>query len=245
MIHDNKGFLNFPSKLPCYRNMFYISPVSSSTFLLFVITCVYTTKTNLLWITTSWTRLLCWWGGGPKRVHRWGWTSRKPSQQTESVVRWLGHAIGIQWKSSNGLFSLSTFYWWELGDLPCASSSLQKNFEVEKTRPSFPQTMRSVHMYVKLDSSWNILWPKLEWKVLWRLPLYFLSCKYSIFHFSHLYPPALSTSLSSLGSFNVNYITFRIIENFKTYLFKKRIMKENKSALICTRIFCFYLKCSK
>jgi hypothetical protein len=33
MIHDNKGFLNSPSKLPCYRNNFYISPVSSSTFL--------------------------------------------------------------------------------------------------------------------------------------------------------------------------------------------------------------------
>jgi hypothetical protein len=85
MIHDNKGFLNSPSKLPCYRNIFYISPVASSTFLFFlldVITCVYTTKTNLLWITTNWTRLLCWWGDGPKRVHRWGWTSRKPSQQT-------------------------------------------------------------------------------------------------------------------------------------------------------------------
>jgi hypothetical protein len=31
--HDNKGLLNSPSKLPCYRNIFYISPVSSSTFL--------------------------------------------------------------------------------------------------------------------------------------------------------------------------------------------------------------------
>jgi hypothetical protein len=52
MIHDNKGFLNSPSKLPFYRNIFYISPVSSSIFLLFVIICVYTTETNPLWITT-------------------------------------------------------------------------------------------------------------------------------------------------------------------------------------------------
>jgi len=31
--HDNKGLLNSPYKLPCYRNIFYISAVSSSTFL--------------------------------------------------------------------------------------------------------------------------------------------------------------------------------------------------------------------
>ncbi len=33
------------------------------------------------------------------------------------------------------------------------TSSLQKNSEIGKTRSSFPQTMRSVHMYVKLASS--------------------------------------------------------------------------------------------
>jgi hypothetical protein len=97
--------------------------------------------------------------------------------------------------------------------------------------------MRSVHIYVKLASSWKFLWLKLEWKVLWSLPLYFLSCKYLIFHSSHLYPPALSTLLSYLGSFNMNYITFRIIESFKTYLFKKIIMKENKECFNMHKIF--------
>ena len=70
-------------------------------------------------------------------------------------------------------------------------------------------------------------------------PFYFLSCKYSIFHSSYLYPPALSTLLLYLGIFNMNYITFRIIEIFKTYLFKKKLWRKINNVVICTRIFCF------
>ncbi len=115
----------------------------------------------------------------------------------------VGQAIIIWWKLSNGLFSLSTFSWWELGDLPYTSSSLQKNLEVRKTRRSFPQTMRSVHMYVKLASSWNFLWSKLEWKVLWSLPP--LLSLFQVFQFStlpicihHLFPLYCHTRVVSI-----------------------------------------------
>ncbi len=156
---------------------------------------------------------------------------------------WLGHCSLM--KIFKWFVLFINFLLVGIGDLPHTSNNLQKNFKVKKTRPSFPHTMRLVHMYVKLASSGNFLWPKLEWTVLWSLPLYFLSCKYVIFHSSHLYPPALSTLLSYLGSFNMNYIAFRIIEIFKTYLFKKELWKKVMNVLICTRIFCFYLKSSK
>jgi len=179
--HDNKGFLNSPSKLPCYRNIFYISPVSSSTFLFFFCSSsfVYIQQKPIP---------LCWWGGGPKRVHKWVWTSRKPSQQT--VMGWPGHCYLM--KIFKWFVLFINFLLVGIGDLPYKSSSnLEKNFEVRKTRPSFPRTMRSVHMYVKLVSSWNFLWPKLEWKVVWSLPLYFLSLL-QVFNFPLF--PSVSTS---------------------------------------------------
>jgi len=169
-----RGFLILPLS-SLVIGIFFISfqsllPLSSclSSFM-------YITKTNLLWITTSWTRLLCWWGGGPKRVHNWGWTRRKPSQQT--VVGLARPSLFDEnFQMVCLVYQLSLNGNW--GTCLYTSNSLQKKLEIKKTRPSFPQTMRSVHMYVKLASSWNFLWLKLEWKVLWSLPLYFLSFRY-------------------------------------------------------------------
>jgi len=117
MIHDNKEFLNSPSKLPCYRNIFYISPVSSSTFLFSSCSSslVYTQYkpisfgSQLVGLDYSADGVV-----DPKEcrseVERVG--------NHHNRLWWIGHAIVIWWNFSNGLFSLSTFYWWEWGTCP-------------------------------------------------------------------------------------------------------------------------------
>ncbi len=151
----------------------------------FLITCVctYITKTKLIWLMGG------WWTQNQlartKEWTRWGWTGH----YLMKIFKWV-------------LFSSPTFCVWGLQNLPYTTTSLQKKLQGRgKKRPHPSQRLwdQYIYMYVILarpTSSWNFLWLKLEWKVLWTLPpppftFFSLLAGISIFHSSH---PALSTS---------------------------------------------------
>jgi hypothetical protein len=74
-----RGFPNFPSILPCYKNIFYMPLVPLLPLSSFLIIshhlCIYH-KNQAPLDQISWTRLLWWWGGGPKTKARTKeWTS--------------------------------------------------------------------------------------------------------------------------------------------------------------------------
>jgi hypothetical protein len=161
MIHHNKGFSNPPSKLPCYRNIFYISLVPLLPFSSFLIVshhlCVYSKNQTpldhkLVGLDYSPNGVVNPKPiGKNKRMNMWGWISKKPSQNT---------IVGLAKPSSLSdenlqmvCFSSSTFSRRGPANLPYTTTNLQKSFEVRKTRPFFPHTMRSTHMYMKLTSS--------------------------------------------------------------------------------------------
>jgi hypothetical protein len=91
MILHNKGFLNSPFKLPSYRNIFYISPnplLPFSFFLSHFSSLVYISQKP-----SSFGSQLIGLYNFPigvvdlkptsknKRVNKWGWINRKPSQK--------------------------------------------------------------------------------------------------------------------------------------------------------------------
>ncbi len=92
MIHYNKGFPNSPSKLPCYKNIFVY--FSSPPPPIFLFPFHFSSLVYISQKPSSFGSQLVGLDffddavvdpkptGKNKRMNKWGWTSRKPSQKT-------------------------------------------------------------------------------------------------------------------------------------------------------------------